>query len=98
MVVNDLFLYLGNAYKIGGAITVVADFVRTFYPTLLPPLPDLPDSNAGLSKAQSNNEGSKIMQTVKASLKKAVVTQITQQNKTSPNLSPKKSLPQAKVT
>jgi len=34
LVINDLFLFLGNSYAYGGKSTVVSDFLKTFYPDL----------------------------------------------------------------
>lgn len=36
LVVNDLFLFLGNSFQYGGAQVVITDFLKTFYPELAP--------------------------------------------------------------
>ena len=36
LVINDLFLFLGNSYQLGGSKSVVEDFLKTFYPELAP--------------------------------------------------------------
>jgi hypothetical protein len=35
LVMNDLFLYLGESFSYGGPQIVVNDFVKTFYPSVL---------------------------------------------------------------
>ena len=37
LVINDLFLFLGNSYQYGGSKVVVQDFLKSFYPDLALP-------------------------------------------------------------
>jgi hypothetical protein len=34
LVINDMFLFLGNSFAYGGPKAVVSDFIKTFYPDL----------------------------------------------------------------